>query len=131
MTRQATRREVLFTLWIFVMFLYAYCDILGLYDSRNLNQLLTGVIDGITMDEGVLIAAAVLMMLKIVMIPVTRFAGFALAKWSNVVVALLATAVMVWSVTTPTTVYYWMFAAVEIPTTALMVWLALTWREDA
>ena len=122
------RRDVLFTLWIFVILLYAYCDILGLYDARNLTQLLDGQINGVIMDDRMLIAASALMMVKIVMVPITRLARFAVARWANIGVALFATVVMIGTLMSPSSASYWMFGIAEIATTSAMVWLAWTWK---
>lgn len=125
-----TRRELLFTLWVFVMFLYAYCDILGLFDPIVLNKLLTGSIDGIVMNEMFLLAAAVLMILPISMVLLTRILARPAAKIGNIAVGGIKTVVMIATLVTPSTLYYWLFAMIEIPTTMAIVYLAWTWRAE-
>ena len=125
-----TRREFLFTLWVFVMFLYGYCDILGLFDPIVLNKLLTGEIDGIVMNEMFLLAAAVLMILPISMVLLTRILSRRLARIGNIAVGSLKTVVMIATLMTPCTLYYWLFAMIEIPTTMAIVYLAWTWRSE-
>lgn len=129
-TYPLTRRELLFTLWVFVMFLYAYCDILGLYDVEILNKLLSGSIDGIVLDQTMLLAAAVLMILPITTILVTRIASYRVARLTNIGVGSLKTLVMVATLMTPCTVYYWLFAIIEISTTIAIVWLAWGWQKQ-
>jgi len=126
-----TRRELLFTLWVFVMFLYAYCDILALFDVEILNQLLSGSIDGIVMDQNMLLAASVLMILPIATILITRVASFSVARWTNIGVGTLKTLVMIATLMTPCTIYYWLFAIIEITTTVSIVWLAWTWKRTS
>ena len=125
-----TRRDLLFTLWVFVMFLYGYCDILGLFDPIVLNKLLTGEIDGIVMNEMFLLAAAVLMILPISMVLLTRILSRRLARIGNIAVGSLKTVVMIATLMTPCTLYYWLFAMIEIPTTMAIVYLAWTWRSE-
>ena len=127
---QLTRRELLFTLWVFVMFLYGYCDILGLFDPTVLNKLMTGTIDGIVMSETFLLAAAVLMILPISMVLLTRVLSLRWARIGNIAVGSLKTVVMIATLMTPCTLYYWLFAMIEIPTTIAIVWLAWTWRVE-
>lgn len=43
-------------LWATLMFLYTYGDILGFYTPGNLEQLISGEIEGIQLTEGLLIA---------------------------------------------------------------------------
>ena len=125
-----SRRELLFTLWVFVMFLYGYCDILGLFDPIILNKLLTGSIDGIIMNEMFLLAAAVLMILPISMVLLTRVLSLRWARTGNIAVGGLKTVVMIATLMTPCTLYYWLFAMIEIPTTMAIVYLAWTWRSE-
>ena len=126
-----SRRELLFTLWVFVMFLYGYCDILTLFDPNNLSQILAGEIDGIVFSEMFLFAAAVLMIMPIMMVLLTRVLGRRAARAGNIGIGSLKTAVMVATLMTPCTLYYWLFAVIEITTTCAIVWLAWTWRSEA
>lgn len=129
-TPNLTRRELLFTLWVFVMFLYAYCDILGLYDVEILKKLLSGSIDGIVMDQNMLLAASVLMILPITTILITRIASYPIARWTNIGVGSFKTLVMLATLLTPCTIYYWLFAVIEISTTIAIVWLAWGWQKQ-
>ncbi len=123
------RRELLFTLWVFVMFMYAYCDILGLFDPTILNQLLTGSIGGIEMTEMFLVAAGVLMLLPISMVLLTRVLPYRSARWANIVIGVIKTVVMIVTLMSPSALYYWMYGIIEILTTGAIVALAWTWRE--
>lgn len=125
------RRELLFTLWVFDMFLYAYCDILGLFDPNVLRQLVeNGGVGGIVMTETFLVAASVLMILPIMMVLLTRIWAYPCARWGNIGVGAFKTVVMIATLTTPSTIYYWMFGVIEIITTASIVYLAWTWKDD-
>ncbi|RYG90626.1 hypothetical protein EU803_11520 [Loktanella sp. IMCC34160] len=124
------RRELLFTLWVFVMFLYAYCDILGLFDRTVLEQVLTGTVGGVEMTQGFLVAAGVLMMLPIFMVLLTRIMAYTCARWFNIGIGTIKTVVMIATLMTPSTAYYWMFGLIEIATTATIVWLAWTWTPE-
>lgn len=125
------RRTVLFTLWIFVMFLYTYGDILTLMDPAMLSQLLTGTVDGITFNENFLLAASVLMVMPIALVLITQLAPYGFARWANIGVGTLKTLVVIATLFTPFTSYYLFMSCVEVPTTLAIVWLAWTWRADA
>ena len=126
-----SRRELLFTLWVFVMFLYLYCDVLGLFDPVVLNQLIGGGVGGFIMTEMFLVAAGALMILLIAMVLLTRVLARPAARIGNIVVGAIKTLVMIATLLTPCTLYYWMFAVIEIATTVSIVALAWTWRSDA
>ena len=123
-----SRRDLLFTLWIFVMFNYAYADILSLFDVNNLNQLMTGTIDGITLSEPFLFAAAVLMQIPIAMVLLTRVLRYRPARMANIAAASLKTIVVAATLMTPGTSYYWFFSLIEIATTLAIVWIAFRWQ---
>lgn len=126
------RKVILSTLWIFVMFNYAYCDILGLMDSTLLQQYLTGVVEGLRLTEEFLLAGGILMEIPIAMILLSRILKHKANRWFNIVAASIKTVVMIMTmfVGTPS-LYYLFFGSVEIATTIFIVYYAWSWREDA
>ena len=123
------RRIILSTLWIFVLFNYLYCDLLGLMDSNLLNQYLTGTVEGMKINESFLFAGAILMEIPIAMVLLSRVLNYKANRWSNIIAAFIKTVVMIMTlfVGTPT-MYYLFFAIIEIATTAFIIWYAWTWK---
>ncbi|MFI6323972.1 DUF6326 family protein [Nonomuraea sp. NPDC050556] len=117
------------TLWVFALFNYLYCDIVGLMDSGLLKQYLTGHVGGLDISSGFLLGAAVLMEIPIAMIVVSRLAGPRTARLLNLAAGVLMTVVQ--SATlfmgTPTT-YYVFFSVIEIACTAYITWCAWKWH---
>ncbi len=64
--------NLLSTLWIFVTLNYLYCDLIGLMDSRLLNQYLTGNVEGLTINESFLLYAGILMEIPIAMVLLSK-----------------------------------------------------------
>jgi hypothetical protein len=62
------KRVILSTLWIFVTLNYLYCDLVGLMDSVLLNQYIAGEVNGMEINQGFLLAGAVLMEIPIAMV---------------------------------------------------------------
>ena len=60
-------------LWIFLLFNYLYCDVLGMFDASILKEVLTGNIGGMQMTQGFLLGAAILMEIPIAMVILSRF----------------------------------------------------------
>jgi len=56
------------TLWIFVMFNYLYCDVVGLMDSALLKQFLAGNVGEMQLNQGFLLGASILMEIPISMV---------------------------------------------------------------
>ena len=125
------RKVILSTLWIFVMFNYTYCDILGLMDSSLLKQYLTGVVDGLELTERFLLMGAVLMEIPIAMILLSRILNYQVNRWANIVAASIKTIAMVMTmfVGIPS-LYYMFFGTIEIATTIFIIYYAWTWRKN-
>lgn len=122
-------RVRLSTLWIFAMFNYLYCDIVGLMDSGLLRQYLNGSVNGIEMSEGFLLAASVLMEIPIAMIVLSRLLKHRANRWANIAAGTVMTVVQTATLFSGTpTGYYVFFSVIEISCTALIVWTAWTWR---
>jgi hypothetical protein len=124
-----TARDKLQLLWIFLFLNFIFCDVFTLFHAPTLNQLMTGNIDGMAMNEPFLLVFAVLMELGMVMVLVSRLAPAGLARWSNVAVGTLLIAVQGMTLLKPgLTLHYMFFSAVEIGALLWIVSTALTWR---
>ncbi len=118
------------TLWIFVMFNYLYCDIVGLMDSALLRQYLTGEVDGLQVTEGFLLGASALMQIPIWMIVLSRLTKPRTSRRLNIAAGAVMTAVQSATLFLGTpTMYYVFFSVIEIATTCFIVWLAWRWRD--
>ena len=124
------RKVILSTLWIFVMFNYVYCDILGLMDSSLLKQYLTGTVDGLELSQNFLLLGAILMEIPIAMILLSRILKYQVNRWANIVAATIKTIAMILTmfVGTPT-LYYIFFGTIEIATTLFIMYYAWKWKE--
>lgn len=119
------------TLWIFVMFNYLYCDIVGLMDSTLLKQYLVGEVNGLTITPAFLAGGAVLMLIPISMIVLSRATTPRISRGCNIVAGTIMTvaqsATLLLGTPAP---YYALFSAVEITCTAFIVWSAWRWRPE-
>ncbi|MFI5098948.1 MAG: DUF6326 family protein [Actinomycetes bacterium] len=117
------------TLWIFVMFNYLYCDLLGLMDSGSLKQYLTGHVNGIDVTQGFLLGAAVLMEIPIAMIVLSRVLKPKTNRRANIAAGAFMTVVQIASLFVGSlTMFYAFFSVIEIACTAFIVWYAWTWH---
>ncbi|WP_432409706.1 DUF6326 family protein [Wukongibacter sp. M2B1] len=85
------RKTILSTLWIFVIFNYMYCDILGLMNSGLLKQYITGIVNGLVMSEGFLLFGAILMEIPIAMILLSRTLNYQANRWTNIIATSIKT----------------------------------------
>ena len=119
------------TLWIFATLNYLYCDVLGIMDPNLLKGYLAGTVNGLEVSQGFLLAAGILVEIPMAMVVVSRLANYSVNKWANVIAAGIMTIVQIATLFAGTpTIYYMFFSAIEIATTAAIVWLAWRWAED-
>ncbi|WP_440084536.1 DUF6326 family protein [Streptosporangium sp. LJ11] len=117
-------KNTLSALWIFVMFNYLYCDILGLLDPADVNPM--------EVTPGFLLSAAALMEIPIAATLVSFLAPYGPNRWTNVGAGTVMTLVQIWSLTVgPPTGYYIAYSVVEMSATALIAVLAWRWAGAA
>lgn len=119
------------TLWIFVMFNYLYCDVLGLMDPELLKQILTGNLGFVEITEEFLLGAAILMEIPIAMVLLSRILNYRANRWANIIAGSIKTIVMIFTMFLGEgpTMYYLFFGVIEIVTTSLIVWYAWKWTD--
>ena len=74
---------------------------------------------------------AVLLETAIAMVLLSRVLKYRANRWANIIVGVLQTASVAWSLTGPLywNLFYAFFAAIEIACTLFIVWYAWTWRQ--
>jgi Family of unknown function (DUF6326) len=133
-TARKDRKVILSTLWIFAMFNYAYADIMTLWFNPVLQkevtkQLLSGFVGSIQITQGFALAGAILMETAIAMVLLSRVLPYRVNRWANIIVGVINTASVVWSLfgDTPPNLFYVFFATIEIACTLFIVWYAWMW----
>ncbi len=123
------QKVVLSTSWIFAMFNYLYCDVLGMMDPNLLKQFLAGTVSGIEFSQGFLLGASILMEIPIAMILLSRILTYKANRWANIVASLIMTIVQLATVLLgpPPTIYYLFFSIIEIACTSFILWYAWKW----
>ncbi len=131
-TAKMDRKVLLSTLWIFVMFNYLYCDVVGLMDPAFLNQYMTGQVGSMRITQGFLFGASILMEIPISMILLSRILKYRSNRWANIIAGTIMTIVQILSlfVGVPT-MYYVFFSIIEISCTVFIVWYAWQWTESS
>ncbi|HLF33945.1 MAG TPA: DUF6326 family protein [Cyclobacteriaceae bacterium] len=107
-------------LWLFAMLNYTYGDVVTLMDPVKHGS--------IQLTEGFLLGASVFMEIPIVMFLLSRLLKYRVNRWANIVAGSIMTVALILTliVAVPTT-YYVFFSAIEITSTALIVWYAWRW----
>jgi len=118
------------TLWVFATVNYLYADVVGLMDHNLLQGYLAGKVGGLQISQGFLLAAGVLVEIPMAMILLSRLVDHRANRWANIGAGAFMTVVQLATLFAKTpALYYVFFSAVEIASTAAIVWLAWRWRE--
>ena len=80
---------ILAALWIAVMFIYVYADIKTLFQPEIPEQIISGIIGGMIINQSFLFAAAVLMSVPPIMIILSLILKPSINRWVNIIVSFL------------------------------------------
>jgi len=115
-------------LWIVLMFCYTYADILGFYAPGNLEELISGEIAGIQMNQGMLFGSAILMAIPSVMIFLPLILKARANRLANIIAGIVYMVVLVSTFFTGRNpAYYLFFAALKAILLGLILWFAWKW----
>lgn len=121
------RGALLSTLWIFFLLNMLFRDIHEIPTVEFLDEALTGKVNGVEVTDELLLVGGFLIEFFLVMVPLSRVLPYAINRWTNIVVGVLAMAITVSSNTAPDLDDLF-FASVELVTLALIVSLAWRWK---
>jgi hypothetical protein len=131
--KEAVRMPVqvkLSALWASLMFLYIYADIFSLYKPGQLEEVMAGRMGPLPVTQGSVLAAAVLMLIPVLMVFLSLALKPGAARWANIVLGLLFTAVNVGNLVGETWAFYILYGIVEMAITLLIVGYAWKWRNS-
>src|SRR5215471_7211115 len=80
-------------LWLLATLNYLYCDVIGLMDPTLLRQYYAGAVNGVSMTQGFLLGAAILIEIPMAMVALSLFLPYGLNRWANIAAAVLMTVV--------------------------------------
>lgn len=127
-TAKTDKKVLLSTLWIFVIFNYLYCDVVGLMDPALLKQFIAGNAGGMQITQGFLLGASILMEIPIAMLLLSRVLKYRANRWANIIAGTIMTVVQILTLFAGTpTMYYIFFSIIEISCTAFIVWYTWQW----
>lgn len=126
-----SRKNLLSLLWIYLTLNYIYCDVFTLHLSQYLEAFLSGNVGGMEITEEFLLIFAVIMQIPIVMILLSRVLTFKLNKAANIIAGCITTSVQAITVTMGGTLHYMLFSFFEISTGLLIIYLAVTWKNNS
>ena len=126
------RESLLSLLWIFLTVNYLFCDVMTLHLASYLEAFLAGDVGGMKITEGFLLVFAFIMQVPMIMIVLSRLLTFTLNKYFNIVAGIITTSVQAFTVLMGgATLHYMFFSFFEICTGLIIIYLAVTWKQEA
>ena len=115
------KRTILSALWLFAMLTYTYGDVVTLMDPIKHGSM--------QMTDTFLLGGSIYMMIPITMVLLSRLLKYRASRWASIIAGTFMTIALTLTlfVAVPT-LYYAFFTVIEVACTALIVGLALKWR---
>ena len=117
-------------LWVAMMLLYIYADILSLFRPGQVEEMIEGRMGPFPVTQGSLLTATILMAIPAVMVFLSLTMKPKVNRWVNITLGVLYTLVNVSNLIGETWAYYIFFGIVEIGLTLLIVWYAWKWLKQ-
>jgi hypothetical protein len=114
-------------LWIAMLFLFAYGDIFGFFNTGRIEEVIAGEVSGMKITQAFLFGVSVYIAIASVMIFLTLVLAPQVSRWTNIVLPVLYLATIVASVIGETWAYFYFLSIVESALLLLIIWYAWTW----
>ena len=115
--------------WAALMFLYIYADIISLFRSGQIEEMISGRMGPFPVTQGSLLAAAILMVIPAVMVALSLTLKPRVDRWANIILGVLYTFVNIGNLLGEPWAYYILFGVAELVLTFLIVGHAWKWRD--
>jgi hypothetical protein len=120
---------ILAALWVAVMFIYVYADIKTLFQPEIPEQIISGIIGGMTISQGFLFAAAILMSIPPIMILLSLTLKPDINRWVNIIVSFIHIVLIIITRFVPAKIWYYYiyYQFIEAVFHSLIIWFAWRW----
>jgi len=120
---------ILAALWVAVMFIYVYADIKTLFQPEIPEQIISGIVGGMTINQTFLFAAAILMSIPPIMILLSLILKPSINRWVNIIVSFLHILLIIITRFVPGKIWYYYiyYQSIEAIFHSLIIWYAWRW----
>jgi hypothetical protein len=119
-------RQKISASWVALLLLFAYGDVFGFLKPGRIEEVTRGRISGMEITQTFLLAVSVYIAIASLMVVLTLVLRPGIARWSNIVLAVLYILSIAASVFGEWA-YFWFLSVVEVAVLAAIVWLAWNW----
>lgn len=122
-----TVRAKLSALWVALMLLYVYADVLSLFRPGQIEDMSDGLMGPVEATQGTLLLAATIVIVPALMVFLTLTLDARVCRRTNLVLGILYIGVNAGNLVGESWAYYLLFGALEIAVAALIVRHAWSW----
>ena len=118
----------LLSLWIFVLFNMIFSEFHRLLQYGFLEELMTGIVGGVQLTQGVLLIGAIALEIPIAMVLLSQVLKYRVNRWANIIAGAIVIAMVMGNVTTDLDNIF--FTTIEVVSLLLIVWYAWKWPKQ-
>ena len=124
-------RIILSALWVARMLTGFVGDVLKFYEPGIVEQILVGEVDGMPLNQGFRLAAAIMFVLPVFMVYLSLTLPYKANRWANIILAILFFGLnLIGELPTYEYAYRTFLVIVEMVFLALIVWYAWKWTKQ-
>ncbi len=118
-------------LWVTVMFLFAYVDILSHMQPGLIEEFVSGEVAGFQITQGWLLGVTVMMTIPALMVFLSLALKPKANRWTNIIVGILEIIVVVGSLFIDVPWAFYLYGSIlEVVLLSLIVWYAWKWPKQ-
>jgi hypothetical protein len=117
------------TMWIFVHLNIIYRDIHELFRPGFLEEIMSGIVNGVQLTEEFMLVAGILWEIPIAMVLLSLVLAYRVNRWANIIAGLITIAFIVFNGAQDLD-DMWFYAIVVI-TLLSIIWYAWKWRNSS
>ena len=122
------KRAKLSSLWVFIFLNMIFRDLHELGRPGFLEEVMTGVVGGVRVTDGVMLIGGIMIAVPLLIIPLTHFLRLKASRLANILIGALHLVITVGVNRSPDLDDVF-FAVIEIAALLLIIWLAWSWKE--
>jgi hypothetical protein len=120
-------RTILIVLWIVLMLLYIYCDVLWYLRPNRINEIIDGFMGPFQINQISLMTIGIVMAIPILMIVANLFIRLNVIRWINIIAGFLYTLVSIGNINSEKWTYNLIYGIIEIIITFLIIIKSIKW----
>ena len=112
-------------LWIFILFNIIFLEFHKLLQPGFIEEVMTGIVNGTQMTQGVLLLGAIVLEIPIAMALLSRVLKYRVNRWANIIAGAITIAVVIGNASTNLDNIF--FTTIVVASLSLIVWYAWKW----